>query len=44
MFASNAHALALYEKLGFAREGVRKRARKLDGEYDDVVIMALLSE
>lgn len=44
VFASNSHALALYEKLGFAREGVRKRARKLDGEYDDVVIMALLSE
>jgi RimJ/RimL family protein N-acetyltransferase len=42
VFASNARALALYEKLGFVREGVRKRARKLDGEYDDVVIMALL--
>jgi len=44
VFASNAPALALYEKLGFVREGVRKRARKLDGEYDDVVIMALLLE
>ena len=43
VFASNTRAIALYEKLGFVREGVKQRARKLDGEYDDVVVMALLS-
>jgi RimJ/RimL family protein N-acetyltransferase len=43
VLASNTRAIALYEKLGFVREGVKRRARKLDGEYDDVVIMALLS-
>ena len=32
VFASNTHAIALYERLGFAREGVKRRARKLDGE------------
>jgi hypothetical protein len=42
VFASNARALALYDKLGFVREGVRRRARKLGGEYDDVVLMAIV--
>ena len=42
VFASNARAIALYETLGFVREGVKRRARKLDGVYDDVVLMALL--
>jgi RimJ/RimL family protein N-acetyltransferase len=44
VFASNAAAIALYERLGFVREGVRRRARLLDGAYDDVVLMALLVE
>ena len=43
VFASNKAAIALYERLGFVREGVKRRARKLDGEYDDIVQMALLS-
>ena len=41
VFASNVAARALYERLGFVVEGVKRRARKLDGEYDDVVLMAL---
>jgi ribosomal protein S18 acetylase RimI-like enzyme len=44
VFASNARAFALYEKLGFATEGVKRRARKLDDETDDNVLMALLRE
>jgi len=44
VFASNSPARALYEKLGFVTEGVRRRARKLDGRYDDNVFMALLRE
>ena len=44
VFASNVRAIALYETLGFVREGVKRRARKLDGAYDDVVLMALLTE
>ena len=39
----NARAIALYERLGFVREGVKRRARKLGGDYDDDVIMALLT-
>lgn len=42
VFASNANAIALYEKLGFATEGVKRRARKIDGAYDDNILMALL--
>ncbi|MCP4542730.1 MAG: GNAT family N-acetyltransferase [Chloroflexi bacterium] len=41
VFASNKVAIKLYEKLGFVVEGVRKRKKKLDGVYDDVVEMAL---
>ncbi len=42
VFASNTRAIALYEKLGFEREGVKRRARKVDGEYDDLVLMAIV--
>jgi RimJ/RimL family protein N-acetyltransferase len=44
VFASNHRAIALYERLGFVVEGMKRRARKLDGEYDDNVLMALLLE
>jgi RimJ/RimL family protein N-acetyltransferase len=43
VFASNTRAIRLYERLGFMHEGVRVRARKLDGEYDDNVLMALVT-
>jgi RimJ/RimL family protein N-acetyltransferase len=42
VFASNARAIRLYESLGFAHEGIKRRARKLDGAYDDNVLMALV--
>ena len=42
VYASNRSAKALYEKLGFEVEGIRKRARKLDGAYEDVILMGLL--
>jgi len=29
------------EKRGFVHEGVKRRSRKLDGVYDDILIMAL---
>lgn len=41
VFGSNARAIALYKRLGFAQEGVRRRAWKLDGAYEDDVLMAL---
>ncbi len=41
VYASNTRAYNMYEKWGFQLEGVKKRARKLDGEYDDIIVMAL---
>jgi ribosomal protein S18 acetylase RimI-like enzyme len=41
VYESNIPAIRLYEKRGFVHEGVKKRARKLDGKYDDVLLMAL---
>jgi RimJ/RimL family protein N-acetyltransferase len=36
--------IALYRSLGFAEEGLKRRARFLDGKYEDLLIMALLRE
>ena len=41
VYLSNVPAIRLYEKFGFQHEGVKKKARKLDGEYYDIQIMAL---
>jgi ribosomal protein S18 acetylase RimI-like enzyme len=41
VYASNTPAISLYEKRGFVHEGVKRRARKLDGVYDDILVMAL---
>ena len=43
VLASNTAAVKLYERLGFAHEGVKRRARHLDGAWDDNVLMALLA-
>lgn len=43
VFASNETAIALYRGLGFMTEGIKRRARKLDGKYEDNVLMALIS-
>ena len=44
VFASNESATALYRELGFTVEGVKERARKIDGTYDDIIAMALLRD
>lgn len=41
VLASNTPALKLYEKMGFVVEGIKRKARKLDGSYDDLVEMVL---
>jgi ribosomal protein S18 acetylase RimI-like enzyme len=41
VYASNIPAIKLYEKRGFSHEGVKRKARKLDGVFDDVLMMAL---
>jgi len=42
VYASNESAVKLYRKFGFVTEGVKTRARKLDGQYDDIIMMARL--
>ena len=44
VFASNPVARQLYERYGFSTEGILYRARKFDGAYDDVIVMALFRE
>lgn len=40
--APNRVAIALYQKLGFEKEGVKRNAIYVDGVYEDLWIMALL--
>jgi RimJ/RimL family protein N-acetyltransferase len=42
VYADNSAAIALYRSLGFVEEGLKRRARFLDGHYQDLLIMALL--
>jgi RimJ/RimL family protein N-acetyltransferase len=41
--ADNLRAVRLYEKHGFAREGVLRDAAFMDGEFHDAIAMALLN-
>jgi ribosomal protein S18 acetylase RimI-like enzyme len=41
VFASNAAAIRLYESAGFGREGRKTNARKLAGQYDDLLLYGL---
>jgi ribosomal protein S18 acetylase RimI-like enzyme len=40
----NGRAVALYERLGFVREGMKRNAVRVDGHYENAVCMALLFE
>jgi RimJ/RimL family protein N-acetyltransferase len=40
VFATNARAIALYRKVGFADEGVRRHALCIDGVFIDEILMA----
>jgi RimJ/RimL family protein N-acetyltransferase len=42
VFASNISAVTLYRKCGFQQEGVKRKARKLDNQYDDILVFGLL--
>ena len=44
VFASNVGAIKLYRNFGFCEEGRKRKARKLDGRYDDIVLFGLLRE
>jgi ribosomal protein S18 acetylase RimI-like enzyme len=38
----NGRVIGLYEKFGFVQEGVQRNAIRLDGEYENLICMALL--
>jgi RimJ/RimL family protein N-acetyltransferase len=42
VYTSNQPAIALYERFGFVREGIKRSARILDGKIEDILCMALL--
>ena len=44
VYASNTIAISLYKKFDFHIEGQKCKARKLDGTYDDIIVMAILFE
>ena len=44
VFEYNERAIRVYEKCGFKREGVRRRALFRDGRYYDQVLMGILRE
>jgi RimJ/RimL family protein N-acetyltransferase len=41
VFADNAAAVRLYQSCGFSEEGLKRRGRKVEGRYQDVLLMAL---
>ena len=40
--SDNARATSLYEKVGFVTEGVQRDAVKIDGQYLDTIMMAIV--
>ena len=42
VFGNNSAAIGLYEKHGFEVEGLKRKARFIDGEYYDIQVMARL--
>lgn len=39
----NERAIILYERLGFVREGLKRKAVRIDGDYEDLVCMGLVA-
>ena len=44
VLATNTRAIALYEKIGFSHEGVKRQSQYKNGHYIDVCFMAILKE
>mgnify|MGYP001821793565 FL=1 len=42
LYDFNPRAIAVYEKIGFVREGVLRQALFWDGEYHDAILMSML--
>lgn len=44
VFASNKRAIASYEKVGFKKEGYLRDEVKIEGQYRDIVYMAMINK
>jgi RimJ/RimL family protein N-acetyltransferase len=44
VFETNSRAIAVYEKVGFVREGTLRQAAYVNGEYCGVIVMGILRE
>jgi L-phenylalanine/L-methionine N-acetyltransferase len=42
VYASNLIAQNLYKKFGFVIEGVKRKGKKINSEYEDVIMMGLI--
>jgi len=41
VFSDNFPAVKMYEKFGFKKEGLKIKSRKLDGKYQDILLLSL---
>jgi ribosomal protein S18 acetylase RimI-like enzyme len=39
VFSGNVPAIEFYTSLDFEEEGIKRRARKVDGVYEDIILM-----
>lgn len=44
VYEYNPRAIHVYEKCGFVKEGILRKARYLKGKYHDVIVMGILAE
>jgi RimJ/RimL family protein N-acetyltransferase len=44
VFSNNEHAIKMYERVGFVREGLLRRGAHVNGAYVDVIIMGILKQ
>ena len=44
VFSTNSRAIHFYEKNGFKKEGILRKAAYIDGSYIDTIIMSILDE
>ena len=44
IYGFNERALAHAERVGFVREGVKRKAYRTDGEWQDAVVFSMLQE
>jgi RimJ/RimL family protein N-acetyltransferase len=42
VFSTNIPAINLYKRFGFKQEGIKRKARKSDNQYEDIVFFGLL--